>query len=152
MAMAAPSLSIPHSNLHHYSFAISSPPSPPFSFSSSSSQMTPLRLRELLAVRSSKAEGPLRRPAAPTKEAASPPSTIPAPLPPSAPPSPPPSVSSSAAPSISGVTIEYQRQRAKELQEYFLDRKYEEQAKRGRIFGWVPKNEISNGRYMLGHC
>jgi hypothetical protein len=47
------------------------------------------------------------------------------------------------------VSIEYQRQRAKELQEYFLDKKYEEQVRADRIFGWTRKNEITNGRWSM---
>jgi hypothetical protein len=46
------------------------------------------------------------------------------------------------------VSIEYQRQRAKEMQEYFLDKKFEEQIRAGRLFGWTRKNEIGNGRYV----
>ncbi|OAE34983.1 hypothetical protein AXG93_1864s1100 [Marchantia polymorpha subsp. ruderalis] len=55
----------------------------------------------------------------------------------------PPAASSSKS---SDVTIEYQRQRAKELQDYFADKKYEEETFKGRIFGWTRKNEITNGR------
>jgi hypothetical protein len=46
------------------------------------------------------------------------------------------------------VSIEYQRQRAKEMQDYFLDKKFEEQIRAGRLFGWTRKNEIGNGRYV----
>lgn len=45
--------------------------------------------------------------------------------------------------------MEFQRQRAKELQEYFQDCKYERQAAEGRIFGWSVKNEIGNGRWAM---
>ncbi|KAG6547372.1 hypothetical protein Mapa_010820 [Marchantia paleacea] len=58
----------------------------------------------------------------------------------------PPAASSSKS---SAVTIEYQRQRAKELQEYFADKKYEEETFKGRIFGWTRKNEITNGRWTM---
>jgi len=47
------------------------------------------------------------------------------------------------------VSIEYQRQRAKEMQEYFLDKKFEEQIRAGRLFGWTRKNEIGNGRWAM---
>ncbi len=118
-----------------------------------------------LAIRSSKAEGPLRRPSAPAAPSVttSDPSFSPAPPPPpSSPPTPTtsapsssPSSSSSSAPAAaaassgklsSSVSIEYQRQRAKEMQDYFLDKKFEEQIRAGRLFGWTRKNEIGNGR------
>lgn len=44
------------------------------------------------------------------------------------------------------VTIEYQRQKAKELVKYFEEKKLEEQIRKERIFGWTRKNEIGNGR------
>ncbi|KAL2652272.1 hypothetical protein R1flu_020400 [Riccia fluitans] len=47
------------------------------------------------------------------------------------------------------VTIEYQRQRAKELQDYFAAKKYEEETIKGRTFGWTRKNEITNGRWTM---
>jgi hypothetical protein len=43
------------------------------------------------------------------------------------------------------VTLEFQRQKAKEIQEYFKQKKLEE-ANQGPFFGFVGKNEISNGR------
>ena len=108
-------------------------------------------------VRASNAEGPLRRPSTPGAA----PSIATSPAPPSPPtsdpspsPSPPQLSSSSPAPTkvtpskSTAVSIEYQRQRAKELQEYFLDKKYEEQVRADRIFGWTRKNEITNGRYV----
>jgi hypothetical protein len=129
-----------------------------------------VKQRAAPVVRASNAEGPLRRPSAPGAA----PSIATSPAPPSPPtseppPSPSPSqaASSSAAPAkvtpskSTAVSIEYQRQRAKELQEYFLDKKYEEQVRADRIFGWTRKNEIVNGRYVnrslssrssLRHC
>jgi len=72
-------------------------------------------------------------------------SSIPQPLKPS-PPSQPPS---QAAPVVgddrSGITLEFQRQKAKELQEFFKKKKLEE-ADQGPFFGFIGKNEISNGR------
>jgi hypothetical protein len=50
-------------------------------------------------------------------------------------------------PPVGGVvTFEYQRKVAKELQEYFKKKKLEE-TNQGPFFGWLAKNEISNGRY-----
>lgn len=43
------------------------------------------------------------------------------------------------------ITLEFQRQRAKELQEYFKQKKLDE-ADQGPFFGFIGKNEISNGR------
>ncbi|KAJ9567619.1 hypothetical protein OSB04_003585 [Centaurea solstitialis] len=70
------------------------------------------------------------------------------------PPNPPSSVSSSppdtkTAVGQNVVTMEFQRQKAKELQEYFKQKKAEAAANQGPFFGWIAKNEISNGR--LGH-
>ncbi|GJU19858.1 light-harvesting complex-like protein OHP2, chloroplastic [Tanacetum coccineum] len=48
----------------------------------------------------------------------------------------------------SGVTIEYQRQRAKEMQQYFKKKKSEESSQ-GPFFGFLAKNEISNGRWAM---
>lgn len=117
-----------------------------------------VKQRAVPVVRASNAEGPLRRPSAPGAA----PSIATSPAPPSPPtseppPSPSPSqaASSSAAPAkvtpskSTAVSIEYQRQRAKELQEYFLDKKYEEQVRADRIFGWTRKNEIVNGRWSM---
>lgn len=44
--------------------------------------------------------------------------------------------------------MEYQRQKAKELQEYFRQKKLEE-ANQGPFFGFIPKNEIANGRWAM---
>lgn len=48
------------------------------------------------------------------------------------------------------VTMEFQRQKAKELQEYFKQKKLEE-ANQGPFFGFIGKNEISNGRLILNY-
>ena len=64
----------------------------------------------------------------------------------------PPSLSSaraaepSSSPTTGGVTLEYQRQAAKELVAYFQEKKYEEEAREGRVLGFTKKNEIGNGR------
>jgi len=55
-----------------------------------------------------------------------------------------------AAPSSSGgVTIEWQRQRAKEMRQFFQDRKLEAQVKKSQVFGWTEANEIGNGRWVM---
>uniref|UniRef100_M4F057 Uncharacterized protein n=1 Tax=Brassica campestris TaxID=3711 RepID=M4F057_BRACM len=46
------------------------------------------------------------------------------------------------------VTVEFQRQKAKRLQEYFKQKKLEAAAQ-GPFFGFQPKNEISNGRWAM---
>ncbi|KAG2486159.1 hypothetical protein HYH03_015123 [Edaphochlamys debaryana] len=48
-----------------------------------------------------------------------------------------------------GVTIEYQRQRAKEVRQYFIDLKNEELRGKSQVFGWTPSNEINNGRWVM---
>ncbi|RLM93811.1 classical arabinogalactan protein 9 [Panicum miliaceum] len=126
-------------------------------------------------IRSSKAEGPIRRPAAPplsppppmppkTPALSTPPtlSQSPTPVKPAAPtsseqPRPPPEQKpvEAAAPAAAvqkpvagAVTLEYQRKVAKDLQEYFKQKKLEE-ADQGPFFGFLPKNEISNGRWAM---
>ncbi|CAA0812490.1 one-helix protein 2 [Striga hermonthica] len=95
-------------------------------------------------IRSSQAEGPLRRPAAPAPVKPVPPSPSPPDSPPAA--SPPPKPAAAAAVGDkSAITLEFQRQKAKELQEYFKQKKLEE-ADQSPFFGFIGKNEISNGR------
>ncbi|KFK25814.1 hypothetical protein AALP_AA8G164300 [Arabis alpina] len=99
-------------------------------------------------IRCSQTEGPLRRPAAPpTLREPSPPQK---PVPPSSPSSspPPPPLKSMTVDGKSVVTVEFQRQKAKELQDYFKQKKLEA-AGQGPFFGWQPKNEISNGRWAM---
>lgn len=50
--------------------------------------------------------------------------------------------------SSNAITLEFQRQKAKELQEYFKQKKLEESSQ-GPFFGFLPKNEISNGRWAM---
>ncbi|CAN6893306.1 unnamed protein product [Brassica oleracea] len=91
----------------------------------------------VFVMRCSQAEGPLRRPSAPP--------TLREPSPP--PPSPP--LQKSVAVDGEGVTtVEFQRQKAKELQEYFKQKKLEASGQ-GPFFGFQPKNEISNGRWAM---
>ncbi|KAL0432302.1 UNVERIFIED_CONTAM: Light-harvesting complex-like protein OHP2, chloroplastic [Sesamum latifolium] len=103
-------------------------------------------------IRSSQAEGPLRRPVAPAPVKPVPPSPPPSTSPPtsSPPPSAPPKPAAAAvAVGDKGViTLEFQRQKAKELQEYFKQKKLEE-ANQGPFFGFIGKNEISNGRWAM---
>ncbi|XP_014514359.1 light-harvesting complex-like protein OHP2, chloroplastic isoform X1 [Vigna radiata var. radiata] len=100
-----------------------------------------------ITVRNSQTEGPLRRPVSPPVREPS--STIPQPLKPS-PPSQPPL--QNPAPVVGDdtnvITLEFQRQKAKELQEYFKKKKLEE-ADQGPFFGFIGKNEISNGRWAM---
>ncbi|KAF8696764.1 hypothetical protein HU200_036397 [Digitaria exilis] len=128
-----------------------------------------------VVIRSSKADGPIRRPAAPplsppppmppkTPALSTPPtlSQPPTPVKPAAPPasSEPPrppekrpaeaAASATAVPKMvaGAVTLEYQRKVAKELQDYFKQKKLDE-ADQGPFFGFLPKNEISNGRWAM---
>lgn len=115
--------------------------------SSSSSSCTPTLFRfsatkhSILTIRSSQADGPIRRPVA------TPPARPTPPSPSSAPPPKPVAVSPPVVENgkKSVVTMEFQRQKAKELQEYFKKKKLEE-ANQGPFFGFLAKNEISNGR------
>ncbi|KAG6774368.1 hypothetical protein POTOM_021721 [Populus tomentosa] len=106
----------------------------------------------IVTLRSSQAEGPIRRPVAPPLREPSPPASPSPPLkpvPPSSPSSPvasPPKPAAKLAVEDKNVmTLEFQRQKAKELQEYFKQKKLEE-ADRGPFFGFSGKNEIANGR------
>ncbi|XP_019152306.1 PREDICTED: light-harvesting complex-like protein OHP2, chloroplastic [Ipomoea nil] len=119
---------------------IPKPPSPSSCTSMRFSATRPI----IFTVRSSQAEGPFRRPVAP-----SPPTPV-KPVPPSPPPSSPPKPAAVAAAveDKSVVTLEFQRQKAKELQEYFKQKKAEE-ANQGPFFGFIGKNEISNGRWAM---
>jgi hypothetical protein len=106
----------------------------------------------IVTIRSSQAEGPVRRPVAPPLREPSPPASPSPPLkpvPPSSPSSPvapPPKPAAKVAVEDKNVmTLEFQRQKAKELQEYFKQKKLEE-ADQGPFFGFFGKNEIANGR------
>lgn len=54
-----------------------------------------------------------------------------------------------AAASASGVTLEYQRQQAKAMQQYFKAKKLDETIEQAKVFGWTKKNEILNGRWVM---
>ena len=106
----------------------------------------------IVTIRSSQAEGPVRRPVAPPLREPSPPASPSPPLkpvPPSSPSSPvapPPKPAAKLAVEDKNVmTLEFQRKKAKELQEYFKQKKLEE-ADQGPFFGFFGKNEIANGR------
>ncbi|KAL0015729.1 hypothetical protein SO802_002798 [Lithocarpus litseifolius] len=106
----------------------------------------------IITIRSSQTEGPLRRPVVPSVREPSPPPVL-KPTPPTPPPTP---SSSSTVPKpavvVGGdknvITLEFQRQRAKELQDYFKQKKLEE-ADQGPPFGFIGKNEITNGRWAM---
>ncbi|XP_058074823.1 light-harvesting complex-like protein OHP2, chloroplastic isoform X2 [Magnolia sinica] len=125
------------------------------SSSSPSSSSSSFKFRaKTLIIRSSKAEGPLRRPVAPPLREPSPPlkpiplSPSPSPSPPSmTPPPKPAAISEVSSPAV--VTMEFQRKMAKELQDYFKQKKLEE-ADQGPFFGFIGKNEISNGSLFCG--
>ncbi|GAU13315.1 hypothetical protein TSUD_42690 [Trifolium subterraneum] len=103
-----------------------------------------------VTIRNAQSEGPLRRPTAPSVKE---PSNLPQPLKPSLPSQPPPpqpqKTSSVVGDDKSVVTLEFQRQKAKELQEYFKKKKLEQAAVQGPFFGFIAKNEISNGRWAM---
>ncbi|KAL5069692.1 hypothetical protein RYX36_020579 [Vicia faba] len=102
-----------------------------------------------VTVRNSQSEGPLRRPMAPSVKE---PSNLPQPLKPSPPSQSPPQpqkASSVVGDDRTVVTLEFQRQKAKELQEYFKSKKLEQAADQGPFFGFIAKNEISNGRWAM---
>lgn len=61
----------------------------------------------------------------------------------------PPTVPTFIPPGSGGVTLEYQRMRAKEMVRYFKELKLEEQIVQARGFGWTAGNEISNGRWVM---
>lgn len=58
-------------------------------------------------------------------------------------------VSHSTSSTSGGVTIEYQRQRAKEMTRYFKELKLNELSVKSKVFGWTAANEISNGRWVM---
>ncbi|KAL4335939.1 hypothetical protein GQ457_07G022260 [Hibiscus cannabinus] len=128
----------------------SSPASSPSSSTSCRLSATPKPF--VVTIRSSQTEGPLRRPVAPSPppplKPVPPSSPPPQPTPPSSssPPSPPPSVAAVGDQNV--ITLEFQRQKAKELQEYFKKKKLEESSQ-GPFFGFLGKNEIANGRWAM---
>ncbi|KAH9757702.1 Light-harvesting complex-like protein OHP2 [Citrus sinensis] len=147
VASSVPCLRVPTSS----SCCSSSSSSNPSNFRISRTKLSPF------TVTCSQGDGPIRRPVAPPLREPSPPSTV-KPVPPSPPqPSPPSPLSSSVAqpPKPAAVvedknvvTLEFQRQKAKELQEYFKQKKLEE-ANVGPFFGFIGKNEIANGRWAM---
>ncbi|KAK3230199.1 hypothetical protein Dsin_002080 [Dipteronia sinensis] len=90
----------------------------------------------------SQTEGPIRRPMAPSQP------SVMKPVPPS-PPKPKPASGVAIVEDKNGVTLEFQRLKAKELQDYFKQKKFEEANKAAPFFGFLPKNEISNGRWAM---
>ncbi|KAL3738876.1 hypothetical protein ACJRO7_020279 [Eucalyptus globulus] len=131
------------------------PPSPsaPFFRFSSSAAPRPSVVNVATTIRSSQTEGPLRRPVAPPLRPV-PPSPPPSSSPPSSTVAPPPQqpkpllapgAAEAAVEDGGGIMLEFQRQKAKELQQYFKQKKLEE-SNQGPFFGFISKNEISNGR------
>ncbi|KAF9612221.1 hypothetical protein IFM89_038643 [Coptis chinensis] len=140
--------SIPSYKYNLSSSHSNSSPTPSSSSSSSSSSSfkcsRSTTTKPSFVIRSSNADGPLRRPVAtpPLRQPTSPS------LNPVSPSPPPPTKSVSVVTDQSIVTMEFQRKMAKELQEYFKQKKLE-QADQGPAFGWVAKNEIGNGRWAM---
>ncbi|KAL9683691.1 hypothetical protein QQ045_015519 [Rhodiola kirilowii] len=101
-----------------------------------------IRCFSVTTIRGSQADGPIRRPVAPPLRQPSPSQPV-SPLQQSP-------QTLKPAPSVDKnlVTLEFQRQIAKELQEYFKQKKIEE-ANVGPFFGFLAKNEISNGRWAM---
>ncbi|KAF5942552.1 hypothetical protein HYC85_020194 [Camellia sinensis] len=138
-------MSVASSSIPYINFSTSSSSSPSSSSSSPSPSSSTFRFKPSIpTIRCSQSDGPLRRPLAPT--------TL-KPVPPSPPP-PPPQPQSPEKPAAvveegkSVITLEFQRQKAKELQDYFKQKKLEE-ADQGPFFGFIAKNEISNGRWAM---
>nr|DAD22472.1 TPA_asm: hypothetical protein HUJ06_023935 [Nelumbo nucifera] len=149
--MFVASSSIPCIKICSSSCSSSTPATCSSSTSSSSSFRFSATKSSIITIRSSNAEGPVRRPVAPSLRPPSP-SLKPAPPSPSpsltlppAPSSAPPKPVSVAGSDPNVITLEFQRQMAKELQEYFRQKKLEE-ANQGPFFGFIGKNEITNGR------
>ncbi|KAG5384339.1 hypothetical protein IGI04_035809 [Brassica rapa subsp. trilocularis] len=116
--------------------------------SSSSSLRFSKSKPSVFIIRCSQAEGPLRRPSAPpTLREPTPPQKPVTPTPSSSPPPPQKAVAVDGK-SVVVTTVEFQRQKAKELQDYFKQKKLEA-AGQGPFFGFQPKNEISNGRWAM---
>ncbi|XP_022990469.1 light-harvesting complex-like protein OHP2, chloroplastic [Cucurbita maxima] len=137
------------------SSAAVSPSASAVSSTSSSSAHSSIRFSSskpfVFTIRSSQTDGPIRRPAAPSLREPSPPSPPPPlkPTPTSATaPFSQPSAKAYVAKQDNTITLEFQRQKAKELQEYFKQKKLDE-ADQGPFFGFIGKNEISNGRWAM---
>lgn len=47
------------------------------------------------------------------------------------------------------VTIEFQREKAKEVTRHFREQKQLERSRVAQFFGWMRKNEIINGRWVM---
>ncbi|KAL5703606.1 Light-harvesting complex-like protein ohp2 [Ranunculus cassubicifolius] len=136
--------SIPSYKYNHPCSSSSSSPCSSSSFKFSQTTKT------FTIIRSSNADGPLRRPGVPSLSKPAPPPSLNKPVSPSPSPSPLPTKSVSVVKDQSGVTTtEFQRKMAKELQEYFKQKKLEEATQQGPVFGWVAKNEIGNGRWAM---
>jgi len=54
-----------------------------------------------------------------------------------------------ARPPYGQVTEEYQREKAKELVQFFREQRLQELSRDSQVFGWTPVNEIGNGRWVM---
>ncbi|KAF9687054.1 hypothetical protein SADUNF_Sadunf02G0053800 [Salix dunnii] len=152
VASSIPCIKIPNPSLSSCSF-------PPSSSSTSSTSsfysFSTITKPYIMTIRSSQTEGPVRRPVAPPLRAPSSPAAPSPPLNPVSPPSPSSPVAAPPKPAAqvavedkNAITMEFQRQKAKDLQEYFKKKKLEE-ADQGPFFGFVGNNEIVNGRWAM---
>ena len=48
-----------------------------------------------------------------------------------------------------GVTVEYQRRKAKEMVKFFKQQACDQAVEDSQVFGWTPKSEINNGRWTM---
>jgi hypothetical protein len=48
-----------------------------------------------------------------------------------------------------GVTLEYQRAKAKELTKFFKQQAFNATINDNTVFGWTESNEIGNGRWVM---
>merc|ERR550514_1012953 len=54
-----------------------------------------------------------------------------------------------SSPASGSTTIEYQRLRAKEMTKHFNKMKQEKALVDAKVLGWTPKNELTNGRWVM---
>ncbi|CAL0302986.1 unnamed protein product [Lupinus luteus] len=138
MASSIPCIKIP-----------TSPSSPSCTSSSTSSYSFRFSSSKIhcVTIKNSKAEGPIRRPVAPPVREPSLKPTPPSPT--TVGPTPQNLASIVVGDDKNVITLEFQRQKAKELLEYFKQKKLDEAADQSPLFGFIGKNEISNGRWAM---
>lgn len=54
-----------------------------------------------------------------------------------------------ASPPYGQVTVEFQREKAKELVQFLREQRNQELAQESQVFGWTRRNEIGNGRWVM---